>query len=699
MGQVDSHGPEGSETPPPPWWDSDGAEVPLESIAIGAATLPSEIEKAHEAIRFLARTALRLRQRLEEELEHRYKPHSEKRPQGQGQGNGAGQGTTTPGETSSSSPPGSTPPPSSAGNGDKPRASKPGHGRRPIPPHLPRQEVEVPLEDERCKQCKGHTHRLEKVESYRFDYVPGYIQVRVLIRWKHVCDDPTCEAPFRIAKLPPEPIPKGRATAEFLAHLLVNKFADHCPLYRFAKILQRQGVDLPRSTLVDYCKKSTDLLKPLWELMKKRALASDIIQTDDTHVQVRLPRKKGVLTGHLWAYKGDEAHPYVVFDFTPTWEGKAPQAFLATFEGYIQADGYKGYHELFKNPRRILVGCLAHARRKWWKARDSSPEIAHQALDMIDQLYAIEKAANELTPDERKRQRQEQAAPILEKLRIWIDEQAGRVLPKSPVAKAITYAKNQWTALTRYLEDGRLSIDNNPIERELRRVALGRKNWLAAGSEVGGETAAVGYTMIASALACGVNPVEWLADVLTRIVTCPPGELEDLLPDRWKAARTKQSAAPATPRQTDGAPLEGADASASSPLAETVDDTTATPTPAVSPEPPANEHEAPSAGAAPVLDLDGVPMGPEAPPGPPPLDGRAASVAPGTATAASASASELPAREPGTTPPSGARCGIVHPQPKPRPHRPRPVPQARPEPRRNPAAPAPHSVRSARGPP
>jgi transposase len=531
MGLADSQGPAPSETSPPPWWTVDGAAIPLESLETGPlpdGNRPEDIKKLQDLVRSLARELRLTRERLEQELKHRYKPHSEKRPRGDGDG----APDKPAGGESGASPDGNGTP-----SGGKPPKKKKPHGRRPIPPGLPKVNVPIPLEDARCKTCGGPTHELQCVESCRFDYVPGYIRVLVLQRSRRACDDSTCTDPFLIADLPPEPIPKGRATAGFLAHLLVSKFADHIPIYRFAKILLRQNVDLPRSTLVDYCKKSTKLLKLLWELMKKRVLKSAIIQTDDTHVQVRLPRKKGVLTGHLWAYKGDDAHPYVVFEFTRNWEGTAPQAFLETFEGYIQADGYKGYHELFKNPRRVLVGCMAHARRKWWKARDTSATVANQALDMIDALYAIEKTAKDLTPDERKRVRQEQAAPILEKLRIWIDEQAGRILPKSPVAKAITYAKNQWTALTRYLEDGRLSIDNNAIERELRRVALGRKNWLAAGSEVGGETAAIGYTMIASALTCGVDPVEWLTDVLTRIVTCPPDRLEELLPDRWKAAR------------------------------------------------------------------------------------------------------------------------------------------------------------------
>lgn len=550
MGHPDSQGPGTSETQPPLWWIRDGAEVPLESLEtdpLPDGTRPDDIPKLHELIRFLARENRLLRERLDAELKHRYGSHSEKRPRGSGKGKGdpspsSGSGSAPGSDSSSNS--SATGIAGPAGTGDDASGKKrPGHGRRDIPPGLEQEEQEVPLKKSTCKRCKGPTHHVESVKSYRFHFKPGRIVLRVYVRSRRACNDPTCDGPFRIAKLPPEPIPKGRATAGFLAHLFVTKFADHCPLYRFRKILLRQNVDLPRSTLVDYCKKTADLLKPLWEVMRKRILESAIIGTDDTYVQVRLPRKKGVLKGHLWAYRGDDEHPYVVFEFTPNWEAKATQNFLATFKGYIQADGYKGYDKLFEDPARIEVGCMAHARRKWVKAQKSSPQVAEEALKLIGQLYAIEAECKSCTPDERKAARQARSAPILETLRVWVEDQKTSALPKGTVAAAIEYMQNQWVALTRFLEDGRLSIDNNAVERDLRAVALGRKNWMAAGSEVGGATAAIGFTMIASAVRCGVDPVEWLADVLERIVTCPPERLHELLPDQWKAARDAEKAA------------------------------------------------------------------------------------------------------------------------------------------------------------
>jgi len=341
---------------------------------------------------------------------------------------------------------------------------------------------------------------------------------------------------------------------------LVSKFADHIPVYRFRKILLREGVNLPLSTLLDYCRKATALLKPLWELVRQEVLRSFVIQTDDTYIRVREPGKSGDLKGHLWAYKGDEAHPYVVFEFTAHWRGEAPRTFLATFRGYIQADAYKGYDALFTDSSgRTEVGCWAHARRKWDEALTSSPRVATQALEMIGKLYVIEAACKEMSAEERKVVRQEQSAPVLDKIREWMEEQAPRVLPKSPAGEAIGYATNQWTALNRYLEDGRLSIDNNAVERELRTVAVGRKNWMACGSQVGGEVAAIGYTMIGSAVINGVNPVTWLTDVLERITTCPPEKLGELLPDRWKEAREPSTAAPAVPPSVSGAETAGTD--------------------------------------------------------------------------------------------------------------------------------------------
>lgn len=547
MRATDSNGSRDSARSTPPWWSVDGAQIPLETVASEEADLPSEIEEAHRIIRQLARLCLSYRERLDEQLKQRFGSRSEKR--GRGKGDASNPQPPPPadeGVTGKASAGASEDGAVDEGSSETADANA-GHGRRPIPPELPREEVEIPVQHDHCLRCEGPIHKLERVESYRYDYVPGYIRVRVLVRWRCVCNDPTCDGPFQIAKLPPEPIPKGRATAGFLAHLLVIKFADHCPLYRFGKILQRQKVELPLSTLVDYCKKSTELLMPLWELMRKLILQSGIVGTDDTHVRVRRPGKKGVLKGHLWAYKGDIEHPYVVFEFTPHWRGEAPQRFLEKFHGYLQADAYKGYDELFKQApqepaRRVEVGCNAHARRKWVAARQSSPQVADHALELYGQLYAIEDACKTLSAEQRKAVRQERAAPVLEKLRLFMQEQKPRVLPKSPVGEAITYAQNQWQALTRYLEDGRLKIDNNEVEQLMRAVALGRKNWLAAGSDVGGETAAVAYTMMASAQVAGVDPVEWLTDVLERIVTCPEDRLGELLPDRWKAARARGAA-------------------------------------------------------------------------------------------------------------------------------------------------------------
>ena len=566
MGQPNVSGPDASQTPPPRWWTVDGAGVSLELLERGPlpdGEHPDDIPRLHGLVRFLARENRLLRERLDAELKHRYGSSSERRRSGEG--SDEGKDTQSPPapepETPNPAPdaPGtsasSNPPPPESENPPQPppppKRKKPGHGRRPISRDLPRDEVRIPPEgkDEApCGRCGGSVHYVgEPVESYRYDYVPGHIRVRVLIRRRCACDDPTCDAPFRIAKLPPEPIPKGRATAGFLAHLLVIKFADHCPLYRFRKILLRQGVDLPLSTLVDYCAKATDLLKPLWALMKQRVLLSSIVGTDDTSVRARLPGKKGVLKGHLWVYRGDEAHRYAVFEFSDNWKADVPQAFLETFHGYIQADGYKGYDKLFEKGSaavavRLEVGCWSHARRKWVKAKGSSPRTANQALDMLGQLFAIEKVCNEhvLSPDQRRYVRQDQSAPILEKFRTWMEELKPLALPKSPVAAAIEYAQNQWIALLRFLEDGRLSIDNNAVERELRGVALGRKNWLAAGSEVGGETAAIAYTMISSAAACGVEPVAWLTSVLEQIVSRPPDQLAELLPDQWNLQHSDQ---------------------------------------------------------------------------------------------------------------------------------------------------------------
>jgi hypothetical protein len=312
-------------------------------------------------------------------------------------------------------------------------------------------------------------------------------------------------------------------------------------------MLARFGVTLSRSTLCDWLAQSAALLRPLWELLKGRVQQSRVIQTDDTPVRVQAQAGAAAHQGRLWVQVGDAGHPGLVYFYSPNREGQWPQAFLKGYKGFLQADAYTGYDAMFATGTVLEVGCWAHARRKFFEAQKTDAEGALYALGVIRQLYAVEQEAaeqadkQELSRSEfealRQRLRQEKAVPLLKSLGEWLARQAAAVLPKSPLGEAVGYARNQWTALQVYTTAGFLEIDNNAAERALRAVAIGRKNYLFFGSDVGGETAAVLYTFTQTCQALGVEPWRYLRDVLERLPSHPPERLVELLPDEWARAQ------------------------------------------------------------------------------------------------------------------------------------------------------------------
>jgi transposase len=357
------------------------------------------------------------------------------------------------------------------------------------------------------------------------------------------------------APKPAMPIAKGLPGPGLLAHLIVSKYVDHLPLNRLEQVYERQGLWLPRSTLADWLAASAHLLRPLYDLMIAVVLQSRALHTDDTTVKMQELLTHQLSTARLWAYLGDAAHPYNVFDFTLNRKRDGPQRFLANYQGYLHADAFSGYDGLYlPEPRtataRILeVACNAHARRKFYEARSSDALRSHQALAYYRQLYELERQAKDFSDTQRLQMRQDLAVPILNQFHQWLEEQRRQVLPKSPLAEALGYALNNWTALVRYTEAGFLAIDNNVSEREMKRIAIGRKNWLFVGSPQGGQTAAVLISFTSTCHRLGVEPWAYLQDVLTRLPTTPAGQLADLLPDRWQAARaaTGTTQAAATP--------------------------------------------------------------------------------------------------------------------------------------------------------
>jgi hypothetical protein len=338
-----------------------------------------------------------------------------------------------------------------------------------------------------------------------------------------------------IADLPARPIEKGRPGPGLLAHVLTSKYADHLPLHRQEGIWKRHGVHIMRSTMCDWVRDCADLLSPIVRYMQKIILQSKKIHTDDTPVPVQDGSRTQTRKSYLWAYIGDNND--VVFDYTPTHSRDGPVAFLGDYSGYVQADAYKGYDAFFEKSNTTEVTCWAHTRRKFYDSLTTDPKRAHEMLAMIGKLYTVEKQAKEdgLDAIALKEQRQQHSKPILEEVRVRLEDWSIEVLPKSPIGQAVSYARGQWIALNRYIDDGDLDIDNNLAERVLRIVAIGRRNWLFAGSDAGAERAAIIYSLIASCKLCDIDPFEYLRDVLDRISTHPASRIAELTPSDWKS--------------------------------------------------------------------------------------------------------------------------------------------------------------------
>jgi transposase len=439
-----------------------------------------------------------------------------------------------------------------------------GHGRRRLPADLPREKVIHDLqEDEKpCPCCGKMRHIIGKQTHEQLDYVPAKVKVIEHVRLTYGC--PQCEQDASpdgpqivTADKPLQPIEKGLAAPGLLSYVIVSKYGDHLPLHRLERIFDRYGIDIARSTMCDWAAQCADALRPLYELMVDRVRASEIIHTDDTPVKVQDRARTRTRTGRFWVYLGDDDHPYTVFAYTPSRSRDGPMAFLRDWgkdeQVYLQADAFGGYDGIYAGEAGghvTEVACWAHARRKFYDARSSDPAGSAQALAHIKLLYSVEKQAREEAGEsradlvrERRRLRQERAVPQLEQFRAWLESQraehGGSVLPKSPLGQAIQCALNQWAALRVYTTDGRLAIDNNAAENALRRVAVGRKNWLFCGSDNGGRTAATLFSLIATCQRHQVEPMAYLRDVLTRIAAIPVNDLATLLPDRWQPTATE----------------------------------------------------------------------------------------------------------------------------------------------------------------
>jgi transposase len=415
-------------------------------------------------------------------------------------------------------------------------AAKP--ARRPLPEHLPREVRKYPPKQEACPDCGGELKYLGEDVSEMLEYVPARFKVIRQVRPKLACA--CCERIVQ-AEAPSRPIERGIAGPGLLAHVLVSKYCDHLPLYRQSEIYAREGVELERSTLADWVGGTSALLAPLVEALRRHVMSATKLHADDTPVPVLAPGNGKTKTGRLWTYVRDDrpagnATPAAVwFAYTPDRKGEHPRAHLSKFTGTLQADGYAGFEQIYEAGRIREAACWAHVRRKFYDlvAAHKSP-IATEALERIGALYAIEKEIRGRSPEERREVRNERARPLLESLKQWLEATLGKLSRKSDTALAVRYALGRWEALLRYLEDGSIEIDNNAAERALRVVALGRKNYLFAGSDTGGERAAAIYSLIGTAKLNDIDPEAYLRDVLTRIADHPVNRIDDLLP--WNLA-------------------------------------------------------------------------------------------------------------------------------------------------------------------
>jgi transposase len=411
--------------------------------------------------------------------------------------------------------------------------------RRPLPEHLPRERIVYPTPSV-CPCCGGTLHKIGEDVTETLELVPRRWKVIQHVREKFSCR--SCES-ITQPPAPSHPIARGRAGPGLLAHVLFSKYCLHVPLNRQSTVYAREGIELEVSTLADWVGACAATLSPLVEAIQTHVFAAERIHADDTTVPVQAKGK--TRTGRLWAYVRDDQPfggpdpPAAAFFYSPDRGGDHPERHLASYAGLMQADAYAGFNRLYEATRKggpiIEAACWAHGRRKFFDlARLQKAPIAIEAVERIDALFAIEREINGLAPEQRLAVRNERSRPLVVELETWLRLQRAKLSRRSETAKAIDYSLKRWTALTRFLDDGRLCMSNNAAERAVRCVAVGRKNWTFAGSDEGGHRAAAIYTLIETAKLNDVDPQAWLADVLARLPDHPAKRINDLLPWNWR---------------------------------------------------------------------------------------------------------------------------------------------------------------------
>ena len=428
------------------------------------------------------------------------------------------------------------------------RAAKCRRNRGSLPAHLPRIEMVVDIDDHACPCCRNALHRIGEDVSERLDIVPAQFRVLVVRRPKYACR--ACENVVQ-APAPARLIEGGLPTEATVAQVLVSKYADHLPLYRQAQIYTRQGVNLDRSTLADWVGRAAFLLRPVHERLLAKLKESAKLFADETTAPVLDPGRGRTKTGQLWAYARDDRPwggtdpPGVAYVYAPDRKAERPITHLAGFTGILQVDGYGGYRVLAERGDVQLAFCWSHVRRRFYELATAGPApIASEALERIASLYAVESEIRGRAADERRAVRQQKSRPITDELELWLRAKLALISQKTKLAEAIRYALSRWEGLTRFIDDGRIEIDSNAVERSIRPIALNRKNALFAGSDGGGEHWAVIASLIETCKLIDVEPYAYLADVITRIVNGHPNsKIDDLLPWTYPAAQALKDVA------------------------------------------------------------------------------------------------------------------------------------------------------------
>jgi transposase len=431
----------------------------------------------------------------------------------------------------------------------RPRQRQPAdRNRGALPAHLPRYEVTIDVESKDCPCCGGMLHRIGEDRTEQLDIVPSQLRVKVIRRPRYACR--TCASAVVQAPAPERPIDGGMATEALVAHVVVSKFCDSLPLYRQAQMLKRQGVALDRSTLSSWVGRACWWLKPLAELVLGTVLSSDKVFADETTLPVLDPGRGRTKTGRLWCYAIDDrpwdgpSHPAAAYVYSEDRRGAHPAAHLAAFKGTLQVDGYAGFGSLVEARQDgsiRLAFCWAHARRPFYEFHTSTRSpLAAEVLTRIASLYEIEADIRGQPPDRRQSVRQSRSRPLVEQLHAWLQDHLPRVPGWSDLAKAMRYMLRHWDGLTLYLDDGRLEMDTNVVERAIRPVTITRKNSLFAGSDAGARHWAIANTLIQTCKLNDVEPFAWLTDVLQRIVSGRTNsrELHALLPWNWRPPAT-----------------------------------------------------------------------------------------------------------------------------------------------------------------